>query len=184
MSLKYYKEEFEKYGSLNSIDEAEGQRIATFVSKYFDIPRVQLIFDHKYGVYSWYKTGGHVVFLGANGISKPLAVPTIKIKKGHRNVRMLAHKLAHHLHHYTFNKMVSDYARSWGINTADTTLNGRSKYLDFIKKYVKGQRTHGPEHAMFMGKIVVALIEHGFITVKPTYMLDSEFASLYNTKSL
>lgn len=168
MTLKYYTEEFNRYGSLGPITETKALQVIDITCSAFNLPRVKLKISKKAKRFSWYRPGLHTV--APNGaISPALGIPVIQLADTMMNYRTVLHELAHHMHYTEHDRFVKALAANSGIKT-DSSVTSRVELYNWVRFNIKKEHAHGHKHRVLMQKLVDYFRGTGEITVLPNYL--------------
>lgn len=176
-NLKYYRDEFNRYGSMGPATEAQMNEAVRAACQKFGMIHVKLVVNPRLRTYSLYK-GGALLVAPNNRVAKPLVVPTIAMNVRHMNWQIFTHELAHHLHFCRKTKQVEAKAAEKNVPFAPMTRHER--YV-FARDNMPKEHAHGPVHRKAMQELVNFFMEAGFITEKPTYMLAASASAAVNT---
>jgi len=164
MSLKYYKQENERYGDMGVITEAQALNIIRIACAKFDMPHVKFNINPRKRRMSHYKAGATMIAM-CGRVARPLAVPLIDMAPTMMHWSTLLHEFAHHIHTVRFNAAAEKLAA-----TLSVVLDTRQARQAFSKKHVKREHAHGHTHRVIMQELVNFFVDNGMITQKPTYM--------------
>jgi hypothetical protein len=166
--LKYYVDEFKRYGTMGAATEAQMGAAMEAACEKFGMPRVKIVINPRLRTYSKYFAGLNMI-APCNRIAPAMKVPTIEMNTRHMSWQVFTHELAHHLHYTRYNaKMLAALAKV-GI-TLDSTYSSRVEAGGWVRANFKKEHAHGPSHRVAMQDLVNFFMEAGFITTKPTYM--------------
>jgi hypothetical protein len=169
MSLKYYEDEFKRYGDMGPITLEEMIEAANKAAEYFKTPRVQCKINPRKKRVSHYKPGLNMAS-PRGGLAKPMNVPTLDIAPTMMTWLTFVHEFGHHLHYARYNEKAVAMATKAGMDTNDTTENNRLVFKVFIAANIKKEHVHGPSHRKYVQEIVTFFVNNGSIKTKPTYM--------------
>lgn len=169
MSLKYYRDEFKRYGHMGPISEQEMVEHATKVCAHFNLPRVNIKINKRKKRKSHYYAGLGMVS-PKGGYCDPLAVPRLDIAPTMMNWLTFCHELAHHMHYVRFNEPVNEGLLKAGIDPKNTTRANRLELRLWVDTNVKREHAHGHAHRKYMQEIVTFFVNNKTIKSKPSYM--------------
>lgn len=164
MSLKYYKQEDARYGSMGRITEPQALEILKLACAKFDVPHVKFNVNPRKKRKSIYRPGACMV--GVCGfVAKPLTVPLIDMAPTMMHWTTLLHEFAHHVHCVRHHRKAEALAQQMG-----KPFETRKERHAFSQAHVKREHGHGFGHLTIMQSLVDFFVGNGMITEKPTYM--------------
>lgn len=169
MSLKYYRDEANRYGSMGALTAATMEIAMEKACAHFGVPRVSLKFAGTARRFSWYRAGLQMATpLGR--LAGAMEIPTIKMAPNHMIWQVFCHEFAHHVHFARYNAKVVEKAEKDGIDYKTTTREARTAYWKWFRANFKREHAHGPAHRSIMQEVVDYFMSIGMITEKPKYM--------------
>lgn len=163
MTLKYYREEAAKYGTLGPITEAQIQKALDAAYVKWDLPRITIKVSTTPRKYSSCKPGLGLVDMSSLKLWPAMDVPLIKMARNMMDWATFCHELAHFIHCIRFNRRAESYAIKAGVNVKSTLLRDRVNYATWAKISLNTERGHGPQHRAIMAEVVGFYKECGMI---------------------
>lgn len=164
MSLKYYADEFNRYGEMGKVTLAEAANIANLACAQFGLKHIRVKVNPRKK-----KTSTAHIGIGMlhplKGAAKALSVPLIDLAPSMMTWATVLHEIAHHVHYMEFDKKGREIALKLGAS-----LETQRERAEFSQKHLKREHAHGHHHRTHMQKLVNFFVGNGMITEKPTYM--------------
>lgn len=168
MSLKYYRDEAARYGSMGNLDAATMRDALEKACAHFGVPRVVLKFARTPRKFSWYRSG--IQMMAPNlRLARAMSLPTIQMAPNHMIWQVFCHEFAHHVHFARFSDKVTKAAANAGVNVTATDAGSRYEFVMWARKNFRKEHAHGPSHRAIMQEVVDYFLSIGMITVLPTY---------------
>lgn len=164
MTLKYYADEFARYGEMGNVTLAEAENIVKLACAQFGLKHIRVKVNPRKKKVSTAHIGIGMLH-PLKGAAKAMAVPLIDLAPSMMTWATVLHEIAHHVHYMEFDKKGREIAARLGKSLAT-----QKERAEFSSVFLRREHAHGHQHRVYMQRLVNFFLGNGMITVKPTYL--------------